>query len=86
MFPDCSKSVHRGVIRALGIQYKGMLVNFSGYVCSYIPLLWLLPFKLGLGVTGIWVAKLIMESYIFIAYSLLLYCENWRDIIEKVKK
>lgn len=49
MFPDMFKGMLKGVIKALGIQNKCLLVNISGHWCIFMTLLYIFPFKLKMG-------------------------------------
>ena len=51
-----------------------------------MTLLYLFPFKLKMGQKGIWIAKLILEWYIMIAYSFITYFADWKLTIEKFDK
>ena len=73
MIPDCTKGTFRGIIKARGLQYQAMLINVSGHWCVNFTLIWLLAFHLGLGIAGIWLAKLMLEIYIMTAYALLIW-------------
>ena len=50
-----------------------MLINISGHWCVNFTLIWLLAFHLGLGLSGIWLAKLALEIYIMVAYGILIW-------------
>jgi len=86
MFPDMFKGMLKGVIKALGIQNRCLLVNISGHWCIFMTLLYLFPFKLKMGQTGIWIAKLILEWYIMLAYCLITYCADWKKTITQFEE
>ena len=32
---------------------------------------------------GLWIAKIVLEIYIFSAYNILIYCQDWEKIADK---
>ncbi len=51
---DGLNSVMGGVLRGSGRQGVGAALNFATYWCLGLPLVWLLAFKAGLGIAGLW--------------------------------
>jgi MATE family multidrug resistance protein len=86
MVPDCTKGTLRGVIKARGLQFKAMLINLSGHWCVNLTLIWLLAFKLKMGLSGIWLAKLVLETYIFVAYCLLVWGTAVEEAVVETSK
>ena len=82
MIPDCTKGTFRGVIKARGLQFKAMLINVSGHWCVNLSLIWLLGFKLKMGIAGIWLAKLFLEIYIMTAYTVLIWGTEIEEALE----
>lgn len=78
-FPDCYKGMLKGIIKALGIQNKAAYINISGHWCINITLQLYLGFHLGMGLEGIWIAKVINEFYIAAMYYLVLRITDWDD-------
>jgi Na+-driven multidrug efflux pump len=85
-FPDGFKGMLKGVIKALGIQKYCIYINISGHWCINLTLQWYLGVKMGMGIKGLWVAKLILEAYIFSAYCLMIYFSDWAKISEESAK
>jgi len=83
MIPDCIKGTYRGVVKARGLQFKAMLINMSCHWCVNLSLIWLLGFKLKLGIAGIWLAKLVLELYIMIAYLILIWSTDISEALEE---
>ena len=75
----------KGVIKALGIQHKCVYVNISGHWCINMTLLYLLPFHFGLGIQGMWMAKVVLEWYIFIVYFFMIKYTDWDATIKNKK-
>ena len=67
----------KGVIRALGIQSKAVYINLCGHWVINMSLQYLLTYRLGWGMLGMWTAKVVMETYVFIAYSILISTFDW---------
>ena len=48
-----------------------------------MSLLYLLPFYYDLGLEGIWMAKLVLEWYIFIVYFIMIQYIDWNKVLDK---
>lgn len=83
VFPDCFKGMLKGVIKALGIQSKVIPLNLTGHWGINLTLQWYLGLHLNMGIQGLWIAKLILEWYIFGTYFLLVSCQDWAKISQK---
>jgi len=82
-FPDGFKGMLKGVIRALGLQAATVYINSVGHWCINLTLQWLLAFHFGLGLAGMWFGKLVLEYFIFFAYSILIRVSDWDKIAQK---
>merc|ERR1712166_1266991 len=78
-FPDCYKGMLKGVIKALGIQNKAVYINISGHWCISVTLQLYLGFKLNMGLEGLWIAKVVNEFYIALAYIIVLRITDWDE-------
>lgn len=84
-FPDGYKGMMKGIIRALGLQNYCAWLNILGHWSINLTLQWHLGVRLGMGIKGLWIAKVILEFFIFGAYILLVYCVNWEKCAQKAK-
>ena len=84
-FPDGYKGMMKGIIRALGLQNYCAWLNIVGHWSINITLQWHLGVNLGMGIKGLWIAKVILEFFIFIAYVALVYLVSWEKCAEKAK-
>jgi Na+-driven multidrug efflux pump len=82
-FPDGFKGMLKGVIKALGIQVYCIYVNLFGHWCINLTLQWYLGVHLGMGIKGLWYAKLILEAYILLAYYFIVWWQNWDKIVKE---
>ena len=82
-FPEGYKGMLKGIIKALGLQKLCVYVNIVGHWCINLTLMWFFGFHLGLGLKGIWCAKLCLEFYIMTAYFVLIQCQDWEKICEE---
>jgi len=80
--PDNSRSVLRGVVKALGMQMRVMDVHIVQLVINVFAN-WYFPFYLGMGLWGIWIAKTITDTFLFLAYVLKIYLENWDKVAKE---
>ena len=78
--PDGIKGMMKGAIKALGAQQACVKVNMSGHWCINLSMTLILAVYLGMHVPGQWIAKIILEIYIMIAYFLLIYMQDWEKI------
>ena len=82
-FPDGFKSLQKGVIRALGLQYLAVYINFVGHWVLNLSVTYYLVFYLKIGIEGIWISKCLMELFIAISYTCLIKRTDWLKIAEK---
>mmetsp|Transcript_24789 Transcript_24789/g.38585 ORF Transcript_24789/g.38585 Transcript_24789/m.38585 type:complete len:86 (-) Transcript_24789:51-308(-) len=70
----------KGIIKALGIQNKSIIVNLTGHWFINLTLQWYFAFHLNLGILGLWIAKQFLEFYIMTAYIMLINVQDWESI------
>ena len=46
-------------------------------------MIWFFGYYLGYQTLGVWIAKIVAEAYICLAFAHLLYKKDWREIIEE---
>jgi multidrug resistance protein, MATE family len=85
-FPDGFKGMQKGVVRALGIQYVAVYINIAGHWCINLTLQYLLAFYFGLGMLGMWISKCVLEIFIFLSYSTIIWKADWDKIAEKASE
>mmetsp|Transcript_12782 Transcript_12782/g.21611 ORF Transcript_12782/g.21611 Transcript_12782/m.21611 type:complete len:212 (+) Transcript_12782:864-1499(+) len=83
IFPDLFKGMLKGIIKALGIQYKAVYVHLICHWGIYPLGAYFFAFYLGWGVEGIWISKIILEWSIVSMYTYIIYFSNWHEIAEK---
>ena len=64
--PEVFKGYLKGVFKAFGMQKMAMYINLSGCWIIQILLVWLFAFHLKMEITGIFMAKLLMETYLLV--------------------
>ena len=62
--PEVFKGYLNGVFKAFGMQSKAMVINLSGCWIIQSILVWLFAFEMDMGIRGIFLAKIIMETYL----------------------
>lgn len=65
------------MIKALSLQKQTIFIHIIGHWLISVPLQLIFAFTLKLHGKGLWFAKLVLETYTFFAYTLLLYITNW---------
>lgn len=83
--PDSLKGMLKGVIKALELQKPTSYINLVGHWGINIFFQLFLGFHLNWHLFGLWCAKIILEVYIFSAYSLLIQYADWKKIVIKAK-
>ena len=81
-FPDTYKAMLRGMIKALGLQKKGVYINLSGHWFINLTSMYYFCFVKNYQLYGLWYSKLILEFYIALVYLLLIYLWDWQKTIE----
>ena len=61
IFPDLFKGMLKGIIKALGIQYKAVYVHIFCHWGIFVGLTYLFAFRYKLGIAGLWYAKICLE-------------------------
>ena len=80
--PDAMKYSQIGILKALGIQEKGIFSSFIGnWVCN-LSLFYVTISRLNFGLHGIWISKFVADLYILIANTFLINSEDWHRISE----
>jgi len=75
----------KGVIKALDLQDKCMIINLVGHGCLSFSLQYYFGIKLGYGLFGLWASKFILEIYVYSAYYLLVRLSSWEKAVERAK-
>ena len=73
----------KGVIRALALQKTAVWINIVGHWCINMTLMYFFAFYLKLGLVGLWYSKLVLEIYIFLAYSYIIHQADWQEKIDE---
>ena len=76
----------KGVVKALGRQQKAVYLNLSGHWIVNLSLIYLFAFYLNLGIIGFWLAKLVLEFYIFTTYLIMIQMQDWEKIMFESKE
>jgi Na+-driven multidrug efflux pump len=71
-FPDAMKNAQLGILKALGVQDKGIGISFAGNWISNVTLMYLFVYKMELGLHGIWMSKFISDTGIVICNVFLV--------------
>jgi Na+-driven multidrug efflux pump len=72
IFPDLFKGMLKGVIYALGIQYKAVYVHMITHWMVYPLAVWYFTYYLDLGIVGLWLGKITLEYSILILYTYII--------------
>ena len=84
VYPELYKNQMKGVIRALGLQYKAVWIHFFGnWIVMPCQDVYCVVFEMGL--IGIWCSKLTMECTICLLQTVLIDCSDWRKIAKLSK-
>ena len=70
----------KGIIYALGIQYKAIYVHLLCHWMIYPSLIYLWAFNYDGGIVGIWGAKVVLEISINVCYLFIIYTSDWEKI------
>ena len=85
-FPDLYKGMLKGLIGALGLQHKAVWINFVAQWLINLSLQWYFALHLQMGLTGMWIAKVIMETCVFLGFNALIYITDWQKISQESKE
>ena len=66
-----------GVIRALGMQKKAVLINFIGYWVLYPIIVYFFIVEKKLGFVGLWAALAVVQTFICISLHYLIDFSDW---------
>ena len=75
----------RGVLKAFNLFIKQVKYTITGQYFLNIFLMWLLAFELNWGMTGIWVSKLITETYMVLGTGYIMESANIKEIIKETQ-
>ena len=78
LIPDSARGQLRGVIKGLGLQSEIIMIHLLCQGIFSVFLTWQLAFKMELGLSGIWISKIIGDSIVTLYYIYLLYSADWR--------
>ena len=81
--PDAMKYSQIGVLKALGIQDKGLLTSLVGNWVFNLSFMYIFIFRLDFGLHGIWISKFISDTCIFISNVSLVNVQDWEEISEE---
>jgi Na+-driven multidrug efflux pump len=73
----------KGAIRGLGIQSQVIYINLTGHLLINLSLQYLLAFKFGLRMHGMWIAKGVLGTFICASYLLVIELRDWNKSIEE---
>ena len=86
IFPDLFKGMLKGVIKALGIQYKAVYVHIFCHWGVFVGLTYLFAFHYNLGIAGLWYAKICLEWSIVSFYTFIIYNSDWEQIAKDAQE
>lgn len=75
--------VASGVLRALGLQGIGGVINLVGYYLIAVPLAIVLGFTCQLGLEGLWIGNAIGLLLIAVGETYVIQTADWNDIIKQ---
>lgn len=85
-FFDGVQTMEGGVIRALGKQFWGSIVNFLGYYIFSLPIGAGLAFGAGMKGIGLWYGLLGGVVGASVGYTIVLFNTNWQKEAENAQK
>ncbi|KAF9333300.1 hypothetical protein BG006_003807 [Podila minutissima] len=83
---DGIAGVGGGVLRGVGLQHLGAYLNLIGYYLIAFPAGYLLAFKLGWGLKGLWSACSIALWTVGLGELWVIYSTDWRAETQKCKE
>jgi MATE family multidrug resistance protein len=86
MLPEGFSGMQKGVIRALGIQNQAMYITLFGYWIVNFACQYFLTFKLNMNMLGMWASYAIVNFFLFVGYSIILYIHNWQTSIDQARE
>lgn len=87
IFPDVTRAVLRGVIKALTLQSRVVVPQLFAQLVMNTILIYYLAFKLEMGMIGLWLSKSCVDTFISLYYLILIQCADWeKQSLESVKR
>ncbi|KAG0091078.1 hypothetical protein BGZ93_008995 [Podila epicladia] len=83
---DGIAGVGGGVLRGVGLQHLGAYLNLIGYYLIAFPAGYLLAFKLGWGLKGLWSACCVALWTVGLGELWVIYSTDWRAETQKCKE
>ena len=84
--PEVFKGYLKGVFKSFGMQQTAMYINMSGCWVIQIALVWLFAFYMDMQITGIFLAKLLMETYLLVLSYVTIEMQDWDKIRDEIRK
>ena len=75
--PEVFKGYLNGVFKAFSMQSKAMVINLSGCWIIQSLLVWFFAFEMEMGIKGIFIAKILMETYLMTISFTVLSLQDW---------
>ncbi|MBW0515812.1 hypothetical protein O181_055527 [Austropuccinia psidii MF-1] len=76
-----------GIIRGIGMQHFGAVVNAIAYYALALPLGFALAFKAHMGLVGLWLAQCLALLLVAMLEFGLISCLNWeKEVIKALKR
>ncbi|XP_065065943.1 multidrug and toxin extrusion protein 1-like isoform X2 [Rhopilema esculentum] len=83
---DGSQGIASGILRGIGLQRFGAVINFIGFMVVGLPLGAVLALVVHLNVVGFWCGMAVGIALQVILALILLVCSNWKDFSRKARK
>ena len=80
------QSILSGTLKGIGKPKAAFIAVFISYYVVTMPLIYLIAFKLGFKVKGIWYAFLCGIALLFVLYAILLSLSNFQNQAKKINK
>lgn len=84
--PDAVNAIEQGIFRAIGKQAVAAKLNFVAYYIIGIPLGYVLGFRLGFGVDGLWLGMTAGLCFISTVMSIIVYRCDWQQLCLDTRK
>ena len=79
--PEVFKGYLKGVMKALAMQHRAVVINFAGCWLLQGSLVWLFVFKMNMGLQGIFLAKVLMEICLAIVIFTDVISRDWKQAV-----
>ncbi|XP_065065938.1 multidrug and toxin extrusion protein 1-like isoform X3 [Rhopilema esculentum] len=83
---DGTQGIVTGIMRGIGLQKHGAVINFIGYMVAGLPLGAVLALVVHLNVFGFWSGMAVGMALQVILALILLVCSNWDEFARKARK